>query len=208
MLAVLLTGTVAAAAVQQNGTAAPGSGGLTIGQAVREAILSNPLLGAARAGERVAAARVSESKAGRLPFLQFEQTLMHSNNPVFVFGSLLEQDGFNPGYFDTGFLNSPPSMNNYRSLLNLKVPVFNKFKISTTIEEARIGRKQASADTDWAEQQIRFQVIRAYYGVLVAQEREVVAAETVKAAEKEAADIGEMLEQVHGEVGGFLVKRV
>lgn len=194
-LAVLLTGTVTASGVQQIVSAVPDSEGLTIGEAVRKAILANPLVGAARAGERVAEARVSESKAGRLPFLQLEQTLMHSNNPVFVFGSLLEQEDFSSGYFDTGFLNDPPSMNNYRSLLNLKVPVFNKFKTSTAIEEARIGRKQASADTEWTEQQIRFQVIRAFYGVLVAQAREVVAAETVKTAEKEAADIREMLEQ-------------
>ncbi|MFH1964348.1 MAG: TolC family protein [Acidobacteriota bacterium] len=194
-LAVLLNGTVTASGVQQIVSAIPDSEGLTIGEAVREAILANPLVGAARAGERVAEARVSESKAGRLPFLQLEQTLMHSNNPVFVFGSLLEQEGFSSGYFDTGFLNDPPFMNNYRSLLNLKVPVFNKFKTSTAIEEARIGREQASADTEWTEQQIRFQVIRAFYGVHVAQAREVVAAETVKAAEKEAADIREMLEQ-------------
>lgn len=194
-LAVLLTGTVTASDVQQIVSAVPDSEGLTIGEAVRKAILANPLVGAARAGERVAEARVSESKAGRLPFLQLEQTLTHSNNPVFVFGSLLEQEGFSSGYFDTGFLNDPPSMNNYRSLLNLKVPVFNKFKTSTAIEEARIGRKQASADTEWTEQQIRFQVIRAFYGVLVAQAREIVAAETVKAAEKEAADIREMLDQ-------------
>ena len=169
--------------------------GLTIQAAVQEALRANPLIGAAMAGERVAEARVSESKAGRLPFLQLEQKFMHSDNPVFVFGSLLEQESFNAGYFDTRFLNDPPSMNNYRSSLNLRVPVFNKFRTSAAVEEAKIGRKQAAADTDWTRQQLRFQVIQAFYGVLVAQAREGVAAESVRAAEKEAGDISLMYDQ-------------
>lgn len=193
-LAVLFAGTIMASGQAQIITPVPDREGLTIEEAVREAIQANPLVDAARAGERMAEARISESKAGRLPFLQAEQTMMHSNNPVFVFGSLLEQEGFNSGYFDTGFLNDPPSMNNYRSSLNLRVPVFNKFRTSAAIEEARIGRKQAEADTEWTAQQIRFQVIQAFYGVLVAQAREVVAAETVKAVEKKAEDISSMLE--------------
>jgi len=172
-----------------------GGGGLTLEAAVREALEANPLINAAMAGERVASAKLSESKAGRLPFLQFEQKLTHSNNPVFVFGSLLEQESFNAGYFDTGFLNDPPSMNNYRTALNLRVPIFNQFRTSSAIEQARIGEKQAEADTDWTRQQIRFQVVQAFYGVLVAQARESVAAESVRAAEKEAEDISVMYEQ-------------
>ena len=191
----MLAGTAMASGVPEVTSAVAVGEGLTIEAAVRKALQSNPLVGAARAGERLAEARVAESKAGRLPFLQLEQTMMHSNNPVFVFGSLLEQEGFNAGYFDTRFLNDPPSMNNYRSSLNLKVPVFNKFKTSAAIEEAKIGQKQAEADIEWTAQQIRFQVIQAFYGVLVAQAREAVAAETVKSVEKEADDIRGMLEQ-------------
>jgi len=195
LLAVLINGTAWAAEGEDLTQSVPAGGGLTIREAVREALQANPLLGAARAGERVAEARIAESKAGRMPFLQFEQTMTHSNNPVFVFGSLLEQEAFNSGYFDTGFLNDPPSMNNYRSALNLRVPVFNRFRTSAAIEEAKIGRREAEADTEWAEQQIRYQVIQAFYGLLVAQAREIVADESVKAAEKEAADISAMLEQ-------------
>ena len=191
----MLAGTAMASGVPEATSAVAVGEGLTIEAAVRNALQANPLVGAARAGERLAEARVAESKAGRLPFLQLEQTMMHSNNPVFVFGSLLEQEGFNSSYFDTRFLNDPPSMNNYRSSLNLKVPVFNKFKTSAAIEEAKIGQKQAEADIEWTAQQIRFQVIQAFYGVLVAQAREDVAAETVKSVEKEAEDISGMLEQ-------------
>ncbi len=195
MLVIMISGTASASQADTLVAPVQESGGLTITEAVNEALQANPMVGAAKAGERVAEARISESKAGRMPFLQLEQTMMHSNNPVFVFGSLLEQEGFNSGYFDTRFLNDPPSMNNYRSSLNLRVPVFNKFKTSAAIEEAKIGRKQAETDTEWIEQQIRFQAIQAFYGVLVAQAREVVAEESVKAAEKEAADIKGMLDQ-------------
>ena len=59
-LAVLLTGTVTASGVQQIVSAVPDSEGLTIGEAVRKAILANPLVGAARAGERVEGRRAGE----------------------------------------------------------------------------------------------------------------------------------------------------
>ena len=195
MLGIVFSGIALASQPDMPAAPVQESGGLTINEAVNEALQANPMVGAAKAGEQVAEARISESEAGRMPFLQLEQTMMHSNNPVFVFGSLLEQEGFSSSYFDTRFLNDPPSMNNYRSSLNLRVPVFNKFKTSAAIEEAKIGKKQAETDTEWIEQQIRFQVIQAFYGVLVAQGRAVVAEESVKAAEKEAADIKGMLDQ-------------
>jgi len=208
LLTILLTAGAMAADSEDLIRPVPSGQGLSLGEAVQEALQANPLVEAVRAGERVAEAMVSESKAGRLPFLQFEQTMMHSNNPVFVFGSLLEQEAFNPGYFDPGFLNDPPSMNNYRTSVNLKLPVFNKFKTSSAIEQAKIGREQAAADTEWTEQQIRFQVVRAYYGLLVAEARKVVAEESVKAAEQEASDIQEMLDQGMAVKSDFLAMQV
>lgn len=195
LLTTLLTAGSLASDTEDLITPVPPGQGLTLEEAVQEALRANPLLEASRAGERVAEAKIAESKAGRLPFLQLEQTMMHSNNPVFVFGSMLEQEAFNAGYFDPRFLNDPPSMNNYRTSVNLRLPVFNKFQTSSAIEQAKIGREQAAADTDWAEQQIRFQVVRAFYGLLVAEARRVVAEESVRAAEKEAADIQEMINQ-------------
>jgi outer membrane protein TolC len=148
----------------------------------------------------VAAAQLDEAKAGRYPFLQFEETYTHSNNPVFVFGSLLEQGRFTENNFELNSLNNPASLNNFRHRLNLKIPVFNRFQIDSGINQARIRGEQVDVQATWVEQQIRFQVVQAYYGVLVSEERRKVAEEALAAVEAELASIQSRYDQ------GMMVK--
>src|SRR5574341_1999178 len=68
-----------------------GQNSLTLAQAVELALAKNPLTEAVAAGRRLAAAQLQEARAGRKPVLQATETFTNSNNPVFVFGSLLEQ---------------------------------------------------------------------------------------------------------------------
>lgn len=161
------------------------SRGLTLEEAVRVALESNPMIRATEAGQRQAEAGLAEAKSGRIPQLGFSQTFTNSNNPVFVFGSLLEQGQFGTHHFDPGFLNHPGSMSNFRSQFNLKVPLFNRFQVSSGIEQAELKQEQAGFARDWVEQQIRYAVIQAYYGVLVSQARKEVAQEAVKTAESD-----------------------
>jgi outer membrane protein TolC len=149
----------------------------------------------AAAGQEVAAAGLREARSGRLPQLEFSETFTNSNNPVFVFGSLLEQGRFGAPNFAIDSLNSPGSMSNFRSALNLRIPLFNRFQVASEIERAGISQDQAEADMDWVKQQIRFEVIRAYFGVVVAETRKKVAAEAVVTAESEVESIRNRLEQ-------------
>jgi len=169
--------------------------GLRLPEAVQRALDQNPLLRATAAGKAAAVAGVKEAEAGRLPFLQFSETYTHSNNPVFVFGSLLEQSRFSVNNFDPGYLNNPGAMSNFRTSLDLRIPVFNRFQVSSGIEKAHLKEGQAEADTQWVQQQIRFQVIQTYYGVLVADAREEVAAEAVQSAEAEVKRIRDRFDQ-------------
>ena len=102
--------------------------GLGLGEAVDRALQQNPLMQATASGKQVAEARLKEAKSGRLPFLAFSQTYTPSNNPVFVFGSLLEQGRFASHHFDPAYLNSPGAMSNFRSSLDLHIPLFNRFQ--------------------------------------------------------------------------------
>lgn len=169
--------------------------GLGLAEAVERALNQNPLLQATTSGKQAAMARLKEAKSGRLPYLAFSETYTHSNNPVFVFGSLLEQGRFSSSHFDPGYLNSPGAMSNFRSSLDLHIPIFNRFQVSSNIEKAEIQEEQAEADTEWVRQQLRFGVIRAYYGVLVADARKEVAEEAVRTAESETMRIKDRYEQ-------------
>ncbi|GAB4235267.1 MAG: TolC family protein [Acidobacteriota bacterium] len=162
---------------------------LTLEQAVATALERNPWVRAGKAELEQAEAGLAEAKAGRLPRLSFEETYTNSNNPVFVFGTLLEQGRFGVQHFDPGFLNAPGSIDNFRSTLNVQIPVFNRFKVSSGIRRAKLQREQAGAQVEWIEQQLRARVVEAYFGVLVADFRRRVAEEAVKSAEADLENV-------------------
>ena len=60
--------------------------------------------------------------------------------------------------------------------------------------QARIGQEQADHQKEMVKQQIRFEVIRAYYGVLVAQEKKEVTEEAVKMAESDRRRIADLFQ--------------
>ncbi|MEE8350211.1 MAG: TolC family protein, partial [Acidobacteriota bacterium] len=157
-------------------------GPLTLQEAVRMALGDNPRILAVRYGQEASEAGLQEAESGRLPRLTFNETYTHSNNPVFVFGSLLEQARFGPENFRPEVLNSPDSYSNFRSSLELQLPIFNRFHVTSQIEKARIETEQAGSRTEMTHQQIRFQVIETYFGVLVAEKQKEVADEAVQTA--------------------------
>jgi len=174
---------------------ADGEGGLTLSQAVDIALQTNPVLKAAVSGREIADAQLKEAWAGHLPLLQVNETYTRSNNPVFVFGSLLEQARFGPQNFQISSLNNPEAISNFRTAVTLKQPLFNQLQTQVGIARARIGQKQANLQKESVEQQLRFEVIRTYFGVLVAQAKRDVADDAVRLAEADVKRIQDRFEK-------------
>lgn len=166
--------------------------GLTLVDAVEIALRRNPLTRATSGGRDLADAELSEARSHRLPSLVTTGSFTRSNNPVFVFGGLLEQGRFGPTNFQIDSLNHPDALNNFRSSLTLRLPVFDQRETQTRIATARIQQQQADQQTSLVEQQIRFEVIKSYYGLLLTQAKLRVAEEAVRTAEadvKRARDL-------------------
>lgn len=180
-LAVVLVfqGTIALAQgnVTQQGEA------LTLPLAIDLALKTNPLTRATAAGRELADAQIVEARAGRLPQVQLSETFMNGNNPVFVFGSLLEQARFTQQNFNLPLLNNPDPLTNFRFGVTVKAPLFDQWQSATRIKRAQLGRQQADAQTSLVEQQVRFETLRAFYGLLLAQAKKEVSDEAIKLAE-------------------------
>jgi len=167
---------------------------LTLTQAVEIALRTNPSMKVTAAGRQLADAQLQEARSGRWPSLQANESFTRSNNPVFVFGTLLEQGRFGPKDFAIDSLNHPNAVNNFRSALTLRLPLFDQRQTETRTAQARIAQQEADQQTEMAAQQLRFAVIRTFYGLLLAQARLEVSDEAVKSAEadvKRARDIFE-----------------
>jgi len=167
---------------------------LTLSQAVEIALTRNPLTRVTAAGRELADAQLAGARANRWPLLQASESVTTSNNPVFVFGSLLEQGRFGANNFLLGSLNNPDALTNFRAALSVRVPLFDQRQTSARIEVARLGQQQADQRTEVIAQQIRFAVLKSYYGVLLAQSRVVVADEAIQIATADLKRIGDRFE--------------
>lgn len=168
--------------------------GLSLPDAVEIALRRNPLTRTASAGRELADAELSEAHSRRMPSLTTAGSFTRSNNPVFVFGSLLEQGRFGPTNFAIDSLNHPDAINNFRSSLTLRFPVFDQRETQTRIATARIQQQRADHQTSLIEQQIRLEVIKSYYGLLLTREKLKVAEEAVKTAEADVKRARDLVE--------------
>jgi outer membrane protein len=155
---------------------------LSLRQAVDLALRSNPLAAAAEAGEREAEARLRQARSAYLPRLNFSESFQRSNNPVFVFGSLLTQHQFTAANFDLGPLNRPDALNNYQSRLAVEQILFDARQTSRQVQAARLAQSLASEDTRRSRSEIILGVLRTYFAAVLAARNLEVAEQSLKSA--------------------------
>ena len=112
---------------------------LSLRDAVRAALANNKSLVASAAGEKAAEERIAQAQSGRLPKVNFSESFTRSDNPVFVFGTLLTQQRFGPGNFEINALNRPDAINNFQSMVTVDQPLWDAGQ--TRSEERRVGQE-------------------------------------------------------------------
>jgi len=125
-------------------------------------------VGNAQAAERGAVA--TSALRGILPTLRVEAGYVRTTDPIGAFGTTLRQRSITQADFDPARLNFPGATDNYSGSLVLEQPLFNA--------DAYLGRRAARrmeasalADAEWTRISTRMDVIRAYYGGVLAAER-------------------------------------
>lgn len=190
ILAVLAIAVIGSAAYSQESKPER----IDLSTAVDSALSSNPRAKLADSETRIADSRIEEAKSGKAPFIQAGQSFTRSNNPVFVFGSLLEQGRFAEANFALNSLNHPDGLNNFRTAVEARVTIFDRKQTWSRVAQARNGRESADFATEAVRQQLRFEVIRGYYGVALAKSLVGIFDEAVRAAEANLKKTGDMVE--------------
>ena len=80
---------------------------LSLQQAVKIALETNPLRKAAVAETKASSAGVREARSFLMPHLSFSETATRGDDPVYVFGSKLRQRRFTAADFALNKLNAP-----------------------------------------------------------------------------------------------------
>ncbi len=157
---------------------------LTLPDAVHLAITRNPAATAADAGVAAADARSTEARAGYFPRIDFSEAWQRSNQPVFAFGSLLNQGRFTAADFALDTLNHPDPLTNFRAAVTIEQPVYDAGRTAAAAHSAEAAAGTARADRDRVIADLRLEAVRAYTrAVITAAQR--TSAESAYAAAKE-----------------------
>jgi outer membrane protein len=143
---------------------------LALRDAVNEALARNPALEASKDQAAASRARVREAKAGWFPRLDVSQGFTRGNNPVYVFGSLLTQRQFTAADFNLSRLNAPTPLDNFQTQISGEMSIFDSGRTYLREKGAKQMATAADYETAQARQDLILRVVRAYYGVIVAQE--------------------------------------
>lgn len=156
---------------------------LSIKDAIRMALDKHPSVEASKAGEDQAQARIRQARSGYLPKLNYSESFQRSNNPVFVFSSLLTQHQFTEQNFRIDTLNRPDAVNNFQSQLVVDQPIYDVGQTRNAVRSATLVRSLASETRRRTDIDVIMNVTRAYYGAVLTAENLNTAAEAVKSAE-------------------------
>src|SRR6476469_3927497 len=93
---------------------------LSLSDAIARARAHNPDAGSSAAGEREAAQRVTQQRAGYWPRVDVAESWQRGDQPVFVFSSLLSQRQFTAADFALDSLNHPDAVDNFRATVMIE----------------------------------------------------------------------------------------
>src|SRR5215471_624023 len=98
---------------------------LSLRDAARLALRENKAVAAVDAATQASGARIGQARAGILPKINYSESFTRSDNPVFVFGSLLTQHQFGVANFNIEMLNRPDFLNNFQSQLTVDQTLYD-----------------------------------------------------------------------------------
>ena len=156
---------------------------LSLRDAVRLAIRENKAIAGTAAGAQASDARITQARGGMLPKINYSESFARSNNPVFVFSSLLTQHQFGVENFAIGPLNRPDFLNNFQSQVTVDQPIYDARQTRNAVKSAELAQKMTGEEQRLVQMNVISQAARAYYGAVLAAENLKAAEQAVRSAE-------------------------
>ena len=156
---------------------------LSLRDAVQLALRENKAVAASDAGVRASAAHIEEARAGRLPKLNYSESFVRGNNPVFVFSSLLTQHQFGVENFTIESLNRPDAINNFQSVFSVDQTLYDAGATRNAVKSTDLSRQVSVEEQRRTEMQVISGVVKAYYGAVLAADSLKTADQALHSAE-------------------------
>lgn len=138
----------------------------TLERAVSYALTNSPDARLARQRIVAAQAGLDQAQAAFWPQVQLQSSYLRTDNPMLVFGSILNQQSFSP----TLDFNNVPDIDNLNVKGLVTVPLYTGGEMSAGRTAARAGTQAARHEAEAVRNALAFEVARAFHSVLKARE--------------------------------------
>ena len=148
---------------------APLSESLTLSESIQIAAKENPKIKAASFQEETLGSQVLQARSGFFPVVDFTETYNRTNNPMWAFGTKLNQGVITQADFDPETLNDPDDISNFASAVSMAWTVYDGGRTKTNWKQAHHNHTIASSMLKQTRQDVIAQTAKAYIGMLLAQ---------------------------------------
>jgi outer membrane protein TolC len=156
---------------------------LSIKQAIENALAKNPMLEMVAAQANAAKNRTAQARSGFFPQVDLNGSWNRTTNPMWAFGTKLNQEKITQMDFAPDLLNNPDPINNFGADVSLRWALYNGGQIRTGRDQALLGEKIAVLGLTRARQQVIAQTATVYAGLLMAGENLNVIKQALKTAQ-------------------------
>lgn len=155
---------------------------MTLKQAVNLLLENNPSFAQKRLQTEIAGKQKQQAQSSYYPQIDFAQRWNRSNNPVYVFGTLLNQQRFAAQNFALDSLNNPDAVSDVSSSFQLGWLVYDFGRRESQVQEADAGSDIATLELQAARAQLMRELVARYYAIALAQQRMAVAQDALASA--------------------------
>ena len=173
---------------------------LSMTEAIHIAVEQNPEIKAAQFQVDAVKSNSVKAQSGFYPQLNFTQSFNRTTNPMWAFGTKLNQAAITQGDFDPSRLNDPDPINNFTSNFSVSWSVFEGGRTKLGWEQAKQHLSVASLALERTRQNVISQTAKAYVGLVLAQKNIMV---TKQALETSNANLNMIRSRYNN---GFVVK--
>ena len=167
---------------------------LTLTAALREgerATLGNRI---AVANAAAASAQASQTLRGVLPSLRVEAVATRTTDPIGAFGAQLRQRSVTAAAFDPARLNNPAAISTVQGGVVIEMPLLNADAWAMR-RSAQAAASASTAAAQWAAVGVRSNIIRAWYGAVLASAQVRMLTEAKRAADAAVRQVQAMVQQ-------------
>jgi TolC family type I secretion outer membrane protein len=155
---------------------------MSLEEAVHQALANNPRVTASEQAVTAAEHGVTAARAGYLPRVDLKVGARATDNPGQAFLAKINQGAATAQDFRPGVVNDPDTTSDVATTLELRQPLYQGGAIGARVSQARAERAGAEEGLDSSRLEVALGATRSYLDVLLAQARQRVTDQALKAA--------------------------